>query len=96
MIKTNLNGTWHMEGAGYRCDGIIPGSVYSFLMANGLMDDPHYRDRDWQYCKLLENEFTFSRAFHYTKTTDAPVLLCCEGLDTLCDLYLNGDRKSHV
>ena len=89
MIKTNLNGTWHMEGAGYRCDGMIPGSVYSFLMANGLMDDPHYRDRDWQYCKLLENEFTFSRTFNFENNTDAPVLLCCEGLDTLCNLYLN-------
>ena len=96
MIITNLNGIWHMEGGNFSCDGTIPGSVYSFLMANGLMQDPHYRDRDWEYCKLLENEFTFTRSFTYKKMTDAPVLLCCEGLDTLCDLYLNGIHVAYT
>ena len=95
MLRTNLNGSWHMEGAGYSCNGAIPGSVYSFLMENGLMDDPHYRDNDWKYCKLLENEFTFTRSFTYKKNA-APVLLCCEGLDTLCDIYLNGKHVAYT
>ena len=96
MIRIDLNGIWHMEGGNYCCDGNIPGSVYSFLLSNGLMGDPHYRDHDWKYCKLLEHDYTFSRTFVYEKITDAPVLLCCEGLDTLCDLYLNGKHVAYT
>ncbi len=95
MLKTSLNGTWRMEGAGYCCEGTVPGSVYSFLMSNGLMEDPHYRDNDWKYCKLLEHDFTFSRHFTFHKTGD-PVLLCCDGLDTLCKLYLNGTQIAYT
>lgn len=96
MKKFLLNGLWHMEGAGYACEGTIPGSVYSFLLDNGLMENPHYRDNDWKYCKLLENTFTFSRRFNYAPAGNASVLLCCEGLDTLCNLYLNGTLVAYT
>jgi len=96
MKKYPLNGLWHMEGAGYACSGTVPGSVYSFLLGNGLMEDPYYRDNDWKYCKLMENAFTFSKRFDFIPTPGTPVLLCCEGLDTLCNLYLNGQLVAYT
>ena len=93
MQKISLNGTWQMTGAGYSCSGTIPGSVYSFLLDNHLMEDPFYRQNELEALKLMEHEFTFTRSFQYRAVADStgvsPVFLHCDGLDTLCDIYLN-------
>ena len=52
-----------MEGAGYACQGSVPGSVYSFLLDNDLIPDPYFRDNEMEALKLLENDFIFSRRF---------------------------------
>ena len=95
MKKFTLNGVWSMSGRGYNCTGTIPGSVYSFLLDNKLMDDPFYRDNELEALKLMENDFDFSRKFVFEKT-NSPVLLHCDGLDTLCDIYINGKFIAHT
>ncbi len=95
MIEFKLNGIWQMTGAGYECTGTIPGSVYSFLMNNGLMEDPYYRQNELEAQKLLDHEFVFSRKFDFEPTGDK-VLLRCEGLDTLCDIYMNGAHVAYT
>jgi len=95
MKKISLNGIWRLTGAGYDCEGLIPGSVYSFLLDNALMEDPFYRQNELEAVKLLENEFTFSRKFVW-KSTDDKVLLHCDGLDTLCDIYINGAHVAYT
>ena len=89
MKTITLNGTWQMSGAGFACKGNIPGSVYSFLLDNQLMEDPFYRMNELEALKLMEHEFEFFRSFDFEATGDE-VLLRCEGLDTLCDIYING------
>ena len=90
MKKHPLNGQWLMEGNGYLVNGNIPGSVYSVLyMDNGLLPDPYFRDNEKIYLELAEHEYTFKRTFAFTPTNH-PVLLVCEGLDTLCSVYING------
>ena len=88
MKKISLNGLWQMSGAGMTCEGNVPGSVYSFLLENQLMEDPFYRMNELEALKLLDNEFTFTKTFDFAPTGDK-VLLHCDGLDTLCDIYLN-------
>ena len=95
MKKVSLNGTWRLIGAGYDCEGLIPGSVYSFLLDNGLMEDPFYRQNELEAVKLLENEFVFSRSFTWEPTDDR-VMLHCDGLDTLCDIYINGKHVAYT
>ena len=95
MKRISLNGTWFMKGAGYECIGNIPGSVYSFLLDNELMEDPYFRQNELEALKLLENEFTFSRKFEWNVTGDK-VLLHCDGLDTLCDIYINGKYVAYT
>lgn len=95
MQKISLNGIWNMQGAGYACEGTVPGSVYSFLLDKGLIEDPFYGMNELDAYKLLENEFTFTRQFDVT-STDAKVILHCEGLDTLCDIYVNGDHIAYT
>lgn len=95
MKKTLLNGSWNMTGGGYDCDGTVPGSVYSFLLEKELMPDPYYRANEREALKLMENDFDFSKKFNFEKS-DSPVLLHCDGLDTLCDIYINGRYIAHT
>ena len=95
MKKYSLNGTWNMCGGNYNCNGIVPGSVYSFLLNEKLIPDPYYRTNELEATKILENDFTFSRKFEF-KESNFPVLLHCDGLDTLCDIYVNGHFIAHT
>ena len=91
MKKYDLGGKWRMTGGGYDVEGVVPGSVYSFLcLDNKLLPDPYYRDNEDIYTALMEHEYTFERQFCYAyddKQTDAPISLVFEGLDTLCTVF---------
>ena len=95
MKKLDLNGIWQLEGGGFICRDTVPGSVYSFLLRNGLMPDPYYRNNELAALELMENDFTFSRTFHAEKTGHT-MLLHCDGLDTLCDISINGLHIAHT
>lgn len=95
MKKFDLNGTWQMRGGEYECSGTVPGSVYSFLLDNKLIDDPFYRDNELKIEAITDNDFEFSRTFDY-KTDSTKTLLCCEGLDTICDVYINGEHIAYT
>ena len=90
-----LNGQWRVTSDTYDTVGEVPGSVYSALLANGLMEDPFYRDNERRATGITDEEFVFSKEFTYTKPSDS-VLLVCEGLDTLCDIYINGQFVAHA
>lgn len=89
MQKILLNGEWTLSGGGFFCRGEIPGSVYSFLLKNHLMKDPHFGLNELEAEKLLEHDYTFSRSFTYKKDS-ARVSAVFECLDTLCTVSLNG------
>lgn len=95
MTRLSLNGIWQMTGAGFECEGTVPGSVYSFLLDNKLMEDPFYRQNELDALKLMDHEFTFSKTFDFTPVEDR-VVLHCDGLDTLCDIYLNGVHVAYT
>lgn len=95
MDKFSLNGKWKIKSNSYTAEGDIPGSVYSILMSNGLMEDPFYRDNERKALAIMDEEFTFIKEFVYTKHSSS-ILLVCEGIDTLCDLYINDQFVAHV
>ena len=92
MKKYLLNGQWHLSGNHYDVNGQIPGSVYSFLyLDNQLLPNPHYRDNEDLYLELANHEYTFEKSFSFTPNGRS-VALVFEGLDTLCTVYLNGEK----
>ena len=95
MERFDLNGKWRIQSGKYdlMCD--VPGSVYENLLKNGLIEDPFYRDNEPKALEVMDEEFVFSREFDYTATSKK-TLLVCEGLDTLCDVYLNGKVVAHT
>ncbi|MCI8442180.1 MAG: glycoside hydrolase family 2 protein [Provencibacterium sp.] len=94
MQKLDLGGRWELTlSNGTRCSGSVPGSVYSFLLENGQMENPHWRENELAALQLItENDFTFSRQFTLPESFQglSSVLLRCEGLDTVCSVWLNG------
>lgn len=96
MKPITLNGLWHMKIADQidQHEALIPGSVYSALLADGTMDDPFYRENELEAFELLRKDFTFSRSFDIDiDTLNTPsILLCCEGLDTLAQVTINGQK----
>lgn len=91
MNKISLNGIWNLKGNGYEVNGKIPGSLYSFLLDANLVPDPYYRDNEKLFLDLAEHSYSFEREFEYKKSS-CKVSLVCEGLDTLCTVYVNGKK----
>jgi beta-mannosidase len=73
-------------------DAVAPGSVYNDLLANKKMEDPFWRDNEDKAFPLMENDFEYICAFVAEDEFFAQkeILLRCNGLDTLADIYLNG------
>ena len=110
MLRLSLNGQWVMRRITNRVsdkegqntaecfsDGVpgrIPGSVYSFLLGAGLMEDPYYRDRELDALQRMEEDYTFSRVFIVAPSlgilTAAHQCLRFDGIDTLSEVRLNG------
>ncbi len=101
MKTISLNGAWTLdvsEGAFSSIPVTVPGSVYHDLLSANLIPDPFYRDNEMEALKLMEHDFTYSRSFTVDKTflkSDA-VLLRCEGLDTLADVYINDQHAGYA
>ena len=95
MEKFLLNGKWRIKSNSYDTVGDVPGSVYSALLKNGLMEDPFYRDNERKALAIMDEEFVFTKEFSYVKSSKK-ILLVCEGIDTLCDLYINGQFVAHT
>jgi len=72
----------------------VPGSVYGDLLLNKQMEDPFYRDNEDAAFALMESDYEYRTVFSVTrKTLDSDrVLLRCEGLDTVADIFLNNKK----
>ncbi len=74
--------------------GQIPGSVYSFLLDAGKMEDPYFRDNELRALELIKEDYSFQRAFD----ADEAILACehqilrFDGVDTVSEIYLNGTK----
>jgi beta-mannosidase len=97
MEVARLDGTqWRMRRAGETewLPAAVPGSVYADLIDSGRMDDPYWRDNEMASLALMDYDYEYQTTF----TLDAEclqkrqLLLCFDGLDTLCAVSLNGER----
>ncbi len=95
MIRQTLSGTWEMRNVKENAfiPAAVPGSVYSSLLDAGLMADPYYRDNELAALKLMEEDYEFRRTFVPDPEilASARVVLRFHGIDTLADIFLNGE-----
>jgi beta-mannosidase len=90
----NLNGMWRMRKMRDEAwvNAVVPGSVISDYVREGLIEDPYFRDRQYEIFDLFREDYVYEREFEL----DGSLLyadrleLCCEGLDTLAEISVNG------
>ncbi|OBZ14712.1 glycoside hydrolase [Bacillus sp. FJAT-27264] len=94
MQLLTLSGIWQMKKTDDSewINGNVPGSVFNDLLQAGQMEDPFFRDNEYDALELSKSDFEYTREFSVEKDLldHDVVLLRCEGLDTLCDLSING------
>lgn len=100
MKKYSLDGKWQLKILGENVYHIpqeyvecrVPGTVFGTYIENGSMPDPYYRENELDAVQLADNDFEYRKLFfleEYQLDTDR-LLLVFDGIDTLSDVYLNG------
>jgi beta-mannosidase len=94
MININLNGRWAMRRTDQLewVDAQVPGSVFHDLLTAGFLQDPFYRENEDLATELSMYDYEYRKSFEVDSELleSECVLLCCEGLDTLSQVTLNG------
>ena len=96
MKKVSLNGQWKMRQVDEPSwhDATVPGSVYADLMRDGSMPDPFYRENELDAFALMDHGYEYHREFVMgaEELSHGRIFLCCEGLDTLAHVFVNGQK----
>lgn len=93
-----LDGAWKWrasdEDANQLHNGIVPGSVMTDMLRDGLMQDPFWRTNEYTAKQLSRREYTYIKTFAATDEMlcAKQATLVFEGLDTLATVTLN-DKK---
>lgn len=94
MKTLSLNGEWQVRecGTGNAYPAIVPGVVHMDLERAGVIPNVDWRDnekliqwvtaKDWDYVRTFEVDEDFLK--------QRQIVLCCEGLDTLAEVFVNG------
>lgn len=89
--KIYLHDGWTLSGGGYKdIAARVPGCVHADLARAGLLPDLYFRDVNKDYISLENEDFDYTLTFDADKV-DERARLVFEGLDTYCDVYLNGE-----
>jgi beta-mannosidase len=67
----------------------VPGTVHTDLLANGIIEDPFYRDNE-KKVQWIENEDWVYRTEFNADNTEGNRDLVFEGLDTYANVFING------
>ena len=93
MERVNLQEGWRFSEAGQNdwTPVSVPGTVLSGLLEAGKMEDPYYRENEYEARELLAKDYLFETDFSVPDEllNKKHLVLVCEGLDTLADVYLN-------
>ncbi|MBQ4110198.1 MAG: glycoside hydrolase family 2 protein [Clostridia bacterium] len=83
---------WTMSFLNYNLKCTAPCSMYSVLLENGLIDDPFYGINNEKLTSLSDNDCEFEAVFNAERDVleNKNKELVFYGLDTYCDIYLNG------
>ena len=102
MKVREINANWELRVIGenpYRIKNEfipaqVPGSMLHTLLEAELIPDPYYRDNELLITELCKCDCEYKTVFEVlaeTLTTDATQLLRFDGIDTLAEVYLNGE-----
>ena len=100
MQRIDLDGVWMMRDCATNIcySSEVPGSVVATLLEHQVMDHPYYRMNEREWLNKLNGDFCFYRDFTVTEEflNLRQIELVCFGIDTLADIYINGQLIKQV
>lgn len=94
-MKIDLNGNWQMKDvkSNQWIETIVPGDMYNDLLVNEVIEDPFYRENEYDALELSKHDYEYERDFQVNKEifNCDQVYLTCHGLDTLCTITVNDE-----
>ncbi|MFZ6027865.1 MAG: beta-mannosidase [Chloroflexota bacterium] len=99
MQSLSLSGSWQFREADTTewYPASVPGSVHLELMALGKIPDPFVADNELRVQWVGERDWEYRRSFQADATflANEQAWLVCDGLDTLTDVFINGQFVGH-
>lgn len=77
-------------------EAIVPGCMELDLQRAGKLDDPYFGLNVLEVQKLEDLHVYYTSEFTFSREAGCTPLLVFEGLDTICDIYLNGRKLGHA
>ena len=98
VVELNQNWKMHRSDEAEWIPATVPGSVYGDLLEAGKMEDPFWKDNEDQAVKLMEYDYEYVTEFSCDDDlmSDDEVILHFDGLDTIADITLNGNKLGHT
>lgn len=98
--KFELNRSWKFSQSGENIGikknqllpATVPGTIHTDLLKNKIIDDPYYSDNELRLDWITKCDWIYITEFNFNKKTDSNIDLIFEGLDTICDIYLNNKK----
>lgn len=96
IIIKSLNGEWDLNAAdsGKIIRATVPGCNFLDLLANKEIPDPFVGTNEKDLAFVGEKDWIYRRKFTVSKEDlcAKQINLCCDMLDTICDIYINGKK----
>ena len=100
MIKQTLNGKWLFKEFNQKqwYEATVPGTVYTDLLNNHLMENPYWKDNEQAALKLMEKDYIYVKNFDISEEMIMcnKILLHFDGIDTAAGIFFNGQKLAHV
>ncbi len=102
MFSQSLSGSWKFRQVGLDAaewlPATVPGGVHTDLLALGKIPDPFVADNEKKVQWVADTDWEYVRSFEASAEllAEDQVYLVCDGLDTIADLYLNGEYLGHT
>lgn len=95
MNTISLNGAWQFreKGGGEWMSAVVPGCNYQDLLTLDKIPDPFVGENEKKTFWVGERDWEYRRTFTVDEEVlnSDSVLLQCDMLDTLCDVFINGE-----
>ena len=100
MLKENLGGIWKMKAlrSGNLYDVNVPGTLIEMLIEKKLIEDPYVVDNQKEIEEFFKEDYELTRMLQITgeHLREDEVDLVFYGVDTIADIYLNGELLSSI
>ena len=81
----------HLNRCGYKAiPAEVPGNFELDLVREGLAPEPYFSQNAWDFQQYENRHLYYSVDFEFDSTADKNTFIVFEGIDTVCDIYING------